>query len=140
VIFAERLPEVTAYARKTDRPQRVGAHRVCPAGTAGTRFAKGLRLVAGRDTLLRRVRNAPLPGSSEVRVLRVDEWARPKAVAYSTILVDLNAAKPSIFARSSSVEPCGLVAGSSGAEFTGRDRASSYVDRARQGALEAVQS
>jgi transposase len=74
-IFAERLEEVAAYARKTERLQgALSFIGFALGGRAGTKLAKELGLLAGRDTLLRRVRSAPLPGSSEeVRTLGVDD-------------------------------------------------------------------
>ena len=62
-IFAERLEEVAAYARKTDRLQgALSLIGFALGGRAGSRLASELGLLAGRDTLLRRVRSAPLPG------------------------------------------------------------------------------
>jgi len=62
-IFAERLPEVAApWARKTVRlAGRLTAVGLALGGAAGTRLGSKLGLAASRNTLLRLVRQAPLP-------------------------------------------------------------------------------
>jgi hypothetical protein len=118
VAGSDRLP------RKTDRLQ--GALVLigfAVGGRAGARLAKELGQLAGRDTLLRRVRSAPLPGSSEVRVLGVDDWARRKGVASARSWSISNAAKPSIFCpiekRRALRIGCGLIRSSSSSAAIG---------------------
>jgi transposase len=94
-IFAEQLEEVAAYARKTDPLQGALSFLGFALGErAGTKLAKKLGLLAGRDTLLRRVRSAPLAACGEVQALGVDDWARRKGQTYGTILVDLKRHMP----------------------------------------------
>src|SRR5215216_1821816 len=60
-IFCERLEEVAARARKTDRlEEALLAIALELGGRAGGRLAEELGIVAARDTLLRRVKGAPL--------------------------------------------------------------------------------
>ncbi len=79
-IFCERLPEVAARARKT---VRLGEALLAIAlellgGRAGARLALELGIVAARDTLLRRIKAAPLPEVGKVRVLYVEDFAFKK--------------------------------------------------------------
>ena len=89
-IFCERLPEIPARARKTDRlEQALLAIALELGGRAGARLAEELGIVAARDTLLRRVKGAPLREVGKVRVLGVDDFAFKKGSTYGTILVNL---------------------------------------------------
>jgi transposase len=89
-IFCERLEEVAARARKTVRLEgALLAIALELGGRAGARLALELGIVAARDTLLRRIKAAPLPEVGKVRVLGVDDFAFKKGSTYGTILVNL---------------------------------------------------
>jgi transposase len=89
-IFCERLEEVAARARKTDRlEEALLAIALELGGRAGARLALELGIVAARDALLRRIKAAPLPEVGKVRVLGVDDFAFKKRSTYGTILVNL---------------------------------------------------
>jgi transposase len=142
VIFAERIPEVAGdYARKTNRLEdALLAVGFALGGEAGSRLALELGLISSPDTLLRRVRCAPLPDASEVRVLGVDDWAFRRGSSSGTILVDLERRRlidllegrqASTFAEWLHSHP--------EVEFISRDRGGAYADAAREAAPQAVQ-
>ena len=83
-LFAERLPDVAApWARKTARlAGRLTTVGLALGGAAGTRLGRKLGLPASRNTLLRLVRQAPLPTTPTPSVLGVDDWALRKRQTY----------------------------------------------------------
>ena len=140
-IFCERLPDVAARARKTDRLEGALLAIVLElGGRAGARLAEELGLVVGRDALLRRAKSAPLPDGSEVKILGVDDFAFRRGARYGTILVDLEHRPVADLLPERSQES--LVAwlrGHPGVETATRDRSNIYREALAKGAPEAVQ-
>jgi transposase len=95
-IFTERLPGIALpWARRTRRlDARLTALGLALGGSAGVRLGAKLGLAASRNTLLRRVRRAPVPPAVTPSALGVDDWALCKRVTYGTILVDLEHCRP----------------------------------------------
>ncbi len=140
-IFCERLPDVAARARKTARLEdalRAIAFEL--GGEAGARLARELGLLVSPDTLLCRVRAAPLPAAGGVRVLGVDDFAFKRGNAYGTILVDLERRRVVDLLADRSAE--GLtrwLRENPSVEVVSRDRFPAYADAISAGAPQAKQ-
>ena len=141
-IFAERLPAVAAVrARTTVRLDKAHCHiGLALGGEAGSRLAARLAMPTSADTLLRRVRRAPLPQYPAVRVLGVDDWAFRKGHHYGTILCDLERHRVVDLLPERSAEALSeWLKKHPEVEVISRDRADEYIRGASAGAPQAVQ-
>jgi transposase len=109
-------------------------------GEAGAQLATRLAVPTSPDTLLRRIRQTPLPSARPVRVLGVDDWAFRRGQRYGTILCDLERrCAVDLLPERSAEALCHWLREHPAVEIITRDRADDYIKGAREGAPQAVQ-
>jgi transposase len=142
-IFTERLPKTAQrYSRRTCRLS-ASLQQITSAlgGSAGSRLAKQLGILASGSTLLRQLRRKLIkPSAQGPRVLGIDDWAWRKGHRYGTILCDLERRKVVDLLPDRSAESTAeWLRGHPGTEIVSRDRASLYAQAATTAAPQAVQ-
>lgn len=109
-------------------------------GEAGARLSEKLALKCSPTTVLRLVRQSPLPSSAHVRVVGVDEWAWRKGQRYGTIVVDLEQQRPiDLLADATAESFATWLQAHPSVEIVSRDRGTTYADGATRGAPQALQ-
>ena len=140
-IFCERLPEVAARARKTNRLEGALLAIVLElGGRAGARLAAELGLLAGRDALLSRAKRTAPTGAEKVKVLGIDDFAFRRGARYGTILVDLERRRVvDLLPERSQESLVAWLERQPGVETVTRDRSNIYREALAKGAPEAIQ-
>ncbi len=137
-IFTERLPNtVGRHGRRTCRLSSA-LDRIISAlgGSAGSRLAQQLGILADGPTLLRALRRRTQPVlSGSPRVVGIDDWAPRKGLRYGTILCDLErGAVIDLLPDRSTESAADWLRGHPGIEIVSPDRASLYAEAARRAA------
>ena len=140
--FTEQLPSLaSSHAQKTVRLK----HTLCQigfalGGEAGARLVRSLGMPCSPDTLLRLVRQQPLPARSTPRVLSVDDWSFRRRNLFGTILVDLERHCPvDLLPDRETVTLAAWLEAHPGVEIVSRDRSQTYAEGIRLGAPQALQ-
>ncbi len=142
-IFSEQLAKTAPrYARRTSRLS-LALEQITLAlgGSAGSRLAEQLGILASDSTLLRQLRRKIAGEPASPRVLGIDDWAWRKGHRYGTILCDLERGKViDLLADRSAESTERWLREHPGTEIISRDRASLYAQAATQAAPGAVQA
>jgi transposase len=140
--FAERLTDLLPVkAQRTVRfSAGVQALGFASSGEAAARVGRTLQLSTSPDTVLRSLRQAPLPNRPTPRVLGVDDFAFRKRHTYGTLLVDLEQHQPvDMLPDRAAPTLAAWLDAHPGVEVIARDRSTEYARSAKDGAPTALQ-
>jgi len=141
-IFAQQLPELCRpHAQRTKRLQealcRLG---LAVGGQAGADVASEHGISGSRDTILRLVRQHPLPDSPKSRIVGVDDWAWKRRQRYGTLICDLEQGLPIDLLPDRSVETVSTwFKAHPHVNIVSRDGSSEYASAIKKGAPQARQ-
>ena len=141
-IFAERFPALTLPRVKFTIRLQATLREVGFAlgGEAGARLGKYLSIPGSSDTLLRLVKEAPLPTASAPRVVGVDEWSWKRRLRYGTLICDLESRRPiAVLPDRSVATVAAWFEQHPTVEIVSRDRSSEFAAAIAQGAPHALQ-
>lgn len=130
------------YARSTCRlSEALERIALVLGGSAGSRLAEQLGILASDSTLLRQLRRKAVATTAQApRVLGIDDWAWRKGRRYGTILCDLERGKVVDLLPDRSVESTAQwLRAHPGTEIISRNRASLYAEAATKAAPHAAQ-
>jgi len=134
-------PLVARSAQRTTRLYSMHAQMgVQLSANASVDLLQALHMPCGRNTVLRSVRQLPMPPCHTPRVMGVDDWAFRKGKRYGTILVDLEQHRViDLLPERSATTLSAWLETNPGIEIITRDRASEYSRAITQTDPQAIQ-
>lgn len=140
-IFAERLPGIRAWARRSDRVTTLLAYTaLADGGLPGRRVARLYGFHQSRHTLLRAARQLTIDIPKTIQALGVDDYAYRRGLRYGTLLYDFGTRKVVDLLPERSAEfLAAWLKAHPGVGVISRDRGGIYAQGARLGAPEAIQ-
>lgn len=140
--FAEPLaslarPHAQRTLRLQNTLQRLG---LALGGKVGARLSQHLGMAASPDSLLRLIRQAPLPIRAPATAIGLDDWAYKRRLRYGTLICDLETGQPIDLLADRSVQTVSTwLQEHPEVQVISRDRWSQYATAAQKGAPQAVQ-
>ncbi len=141
--FAERFPDLLGrYAHRTRRLSEAHARTgLALGGQPAARLLFHLAMPASATTLLRAIRDPPLPSGTKPHVVGVDDWALRKGRTYGTIVIDLERRRPiDLLPDRSAATLADWLRREPQIRIVARDRSTEYARGTTSGAPTAVQA
>ncbi|MBV9689077.1 MAG: ISL3 family transposase [Ktedonobacteraceae bacterium] len=141
-IFAERLAHLCLpHAQRTIRLQEALSQLgLVVGGQVGAHVGSELGLSGSRDTILRLLRQRPLPELPEPRIVGLDDWAWKRRRRYGTLICDLERGLPIEVLPDRSVETVSVwLQAHPSIAIVSRDGSSEYASAITKGAPQARQ-